>query len=80
VLNFVIFWGSSGHFYTFTEFSMHLCALFKFELHAHALVLKNGLKIICVSSVACLGPMQEMGMTVKYLGTVAWPQTLRYMV
>ena len=33
-----------------------------------------------VSLVACLGPMQEMGMNVKHLATVARPQTLRYMV
>ena len=49
VLNFRIFRGSFGHFYTLTEFSMHLCAKFKFELHAHALVHINWLKNqICV--------------------------------
>ena len=25
-VNFVIFWGSFGHFYALTEFSMHVCA------------------------------------------------------
>ena len=36
--------GSFGHFYTLTEFSRHLCALFKIELHAHAPVHKNRLQ------------------------------------
>ena len=46
---FVIFWGSFGHFYALTEFSMHLCAYFKFELHAHAPVHINWWKNqICV--------------------------------
>ena len=46
---FVIFRGSFGHFYALTEFSMHLCAEFKFELQAHALINLNWLKIkICV--------------------------------
>ena len=38
------FWGSFGHFYTLTGFSRNLCAKFEIELHAHALVHKNGLK------------------------------------
>ena len=43
------FLGSFGHFYALTEFSMHLCAQFKFELHAHAPVHINWLKSqICV--------------------------------
>ena len=41
---FVIFRGSFGHFYALTKFSMHLCAQFKFELHAYAPVHKNWLK------------------------------------
>ena len=41
---FGIFRGSFGHFYALIEFSMHLCAEFKFELHAHAPVHQNGLK------------------------------------
>ena len=46
---FVIFQGLFGHFYALTEFSMHLCAQFKFELHAHAPVHINWLKNqICV--------------------------------
>ena len=45
----VIFQGSFGHFYALTEFSMHLCAQFKFELHAHAPVHINWSKNqICV--------------------------------
>ena len=45
----MIFRGSFGHFYALVEFSMHLCAQFKFELHAHALMHINWLKIqICV--------------------------------
>ena len=35
---FGTFRGSLGHIYTLTEFSMHSCAKFKFELHAHALM------------------------------------------
>ena len=63
---FVIFRGSFGHFNALSEFSMHLCAQFKFELHAHALMHINWLKIqICV-----LGCMQEMGMNFKHQGTV----------
>ena len=46
---FVIFRGLFGHFYALTKFSMHLCARFKFELHAHAPVHINWLKNqICV--------------------------------
>ena len=60
VLKSGIFGGSFGHFYALTEFTMHLCAYFKFELHAHALVHINWLKIKYVSLGACLGPMQEM--------------------
>ena len=59
---------------------MHLCAEFKFELHAHAPVHINWLKIKSVSLDACLGPMQEMGMNVKHPTTVTRPQTLRYLV
>ena len=44
MLFFVIFRGSFGHFYALREFSMHLCAYFKFELHAHALMHINWLK------------------------------------
>ena len=33
-----------------------------------------------MSLVACLGPMQEMGMNVKHPTTVTRPQTLRYLV
>ena len=45
----VIFRGSFGHFYALTEFSMHLCAQFKFEVYAHATVHINWLKNqICV--------------------------------
>ena len=73
---FGIFRGSFGYFYALTEFSMHLCAQFKFELHAHALVHINWLKYqICV-----LGCMQEMGMNFKHRGTVDCRQTLRYFV
>ena len=49
---------------------MHLCALFKIELHAHVLMHINWLKIKFVSLGACLGPMQEMGMNFKHRGTV----------
>ena len=46
---FVFFRGSFGHFDALTEFSMHLCAYFKVELHADALVHINWLKNqICV--------------------------------
>ena len=46
---FDFFRGSFGHFYALSEFSMHLCAQFKFELHAHAPVHINWLKNqICV--------------------------------
>ena len=61
----VQFWNFSGFvwtFYALTEFSMHLCAQFKFELHARAPVHINWLKIKSVSLGACLGPMQETGM------------------
>ena len=48
----VNFWDFSGFiltFYALIVFSMHLCAYFKFELHAHALMHINLLKIqICV--------------------------------
>ena len=44
MLFFVNFQGSFGHFYALCEFSMHLCAYFKFELHAHAPVHINWLK------------------------------------
>ena len=44
MLNFEIFRGSLGHFYALIDLLMHLCAYFKFELHAHAPVHKNGLK------------------------------------
>ena len=74
--HFVIFWGSFGHFYALTEFSMHLCAYFKFELHAHAPVHINWLKNqICVLG-ACLGPIQEMGMNFKHQGTVDCRQNI----
>ena len=59
---------------------MHLCAYFKFELHAHALVHINWLKNqICVLD-DCLGPMQEMGMNFKHPATVTRQETLRYIV
>ena len=46
---FVIFRGLFGHFYALTEVSMHLCAQFKFELHAHAPVHINWfINQICV--------------------------------
>ena len=46
---FGIFRGSFGHFYALIVFSMHLWAQFEFELHAHALMHINWLKIqICV--------------------------------
>ena len=49
MFNFGIFRGSFGHFYTLIEFSMLLCAQFKFELYAHARVHINWLKNqICV--------------------------------
>ena len=44
MLFFVIFRGSFGHFYALSEFSMHSCAKFKLELHAHAPVHINWLK------------------------------------
>ena len=44
MLVIVIFWGSFGHFYALSEFSMQLCAKFKFELHAYAPVHINWLK------------------------------------
>ena len=44
MLFFVIVWGSFGHFYALSEFSMHLYAQFKFEQHAHAPVHINWLK------------------------------------
>ena len=44
MLFFVIFRGSFGHFYALSEFSMHLCAEFKFKLHEHAPVHINWLK------------------------------------
>ena len=43
-VNFWDFRGLFGHFYALTEFSMNLCAYFKFELHAHAQVYINWLK------------------------------------
>ena len=77
---FVIFRGSFGHCYALTNFSMHLCAYFKFELHAHAPVHINWLKNqICVLG-ACLGPMQETGMNFKHPATVTRLQKLRYLV
>ena len=49
MFNFGNFRGSFGHFYALTEFSMHLCAQLKFELHAYSLVHINWLKNqICV--------------------------------
>ena len=65
---FVIFWGSFGYFYALTEFSMLLCAYFRFELQAHAIMHTNWLevKIKYVSLGACLGPMQEMRMNFKH--------------
>ena len=50
---FVIFRGSFGHFYALTEFSMHLCAWFKFELDAHAPVHINWL----INQICVLGCM-----------------------
>ena len=44
MLFFVIFRGLFGHFYALSEFSMHLFAEFRFELHAHAPVDVNWLK------------------------------------
>ena len=73
---FVNFWGSSGHFYALTEFSMHLCAQFKFELHAHAPVHINWLKLKSMSLGACLGPIQEMGMNFKHQRTVDCRQNI----
>ena len=72
----MIFLGSFGHFYALTEFSMHLCAKFKFEEHAHAPVHINWLKNqICV--LGCmLRPMQEMGMNFKYQGIVDCRQNI----
>ena len=55
---------------------MHLCALFKYELNAHALVHINWLKIKSVSLGACLGPMQEMGMNFKHQGTLDCRQNI----
>ena len=66
----MIFRGSFGHFYALSEFSMHLCAQFRIELHAHAPVHINWLKLKSVSLGACFGPMQEMGMNFKHQGTV----------
>ena len=43
---------------------------------AYKLVEKSNI----LSLVACLGPMQEMGMNVKHPATVTRPQTLRYLV
>ena len=47
---FVIFRGSFGQFYALTEFSMHLCAKFIIELHAHSPVhitwLKNQISVL----------------------------------
>ena len=80
VLVIMIFRGSFAYFYALSEFSMQLCAEFKFELHAHAPVHINWLKNKYVSLVACLGPMHEMGMNVKHPATVTRPQTLRYLV
>ena len=67
---------SFGHFYALTEFSMHLCAYFKFELHAHAPVRINWSKIKSVSLGACLGPMQEMGINFKHQDTVECRQNI----
>ena len=63
---FGIFRGSFGYFDALTEFSLHLCAQFKFELHARAPVHINWLKIKYVSLGACLDPMQQMGMNFKH--------------
>ena len=41
---FLWFSGFVWTFYALTDFSMHLCAYFKFELHVHALVHINWLK------------------------------------
>ena len=75
-MNFCDFSRFVWTFYALTEFSMHLCALFKFELHAHAPVHINWLIIKYVSLGACLGPMQEMGMNFKHQGTVDCRQNI----
>ena len=48
-----------------------LCAQFKFEQQAHALVHQSWLKITCVSLGEFIGNMQEMGVKFKHLGVVA---------
>ena len=67
MLNFGNFRGSFGHFYALIDLSMHLCAKFKFELHANAPVHIKWLGMECVSLVATLDRMQEVGMNVKHL-------------
>ena len=79
----VKFWNYSGFvwpFYTLIVFLVIQCAYFKFELQAHAQVHQSLLKITCVSLGEFIGPMQEMGMKFKHLGSVARPITLRYFV
>ena len=81
VLKFGNFRGSLAHFYTLTEFSRHLrCIIQIWTTSTCSCAKKMEWKIKCVSLVACLGPMQEMGMNFKHLGTVACRQTLRYLV
>ena len=79
-VNFCDFSCSFGHFYALSEFPMHLCASFKSELHAHAPLHINWLKIKFVSFGACLGPMQEVAMNFKHPATVTRPQTLTCLV
>ena len=77
---FGIFRGSFGHFYALIEFSMHLCAQFKFELHADALMHINWLKIQIHVLGCMLRSHARNGMDFKHPATVTRPRTLRYLV
>ena len=77
MFNFGIFRGSFGLFYTLTEF-LGINVNNSNLNYKHMLqCTKVGSKITCVCLGEFIGPMQEMGMKFKHLGTVARPQTLR---
>ena len=76
MLNFVIFWGSFGHFYTLNGFSRHFMCIIQIRTActcstAYKLV-ENQIYVLG----ACLGPMQEMGMNFKHQGTVDCRQNI----
>ena len=70
------FWGSFGHFYALTEFSMHFMCIIKIWTTCTCSGAYKLVEIKFVSLGAWLDPMQEMGMNFKHRGTVYCRQNI----